>query len=68
MNFQILFIYLGLLLFCVLFIISEIKSLDKKTLEDDGFTRSKKRIRGIDSLFYAIILLIILLYLIYNEI
>jgi hypothetical protein len=65
---MLLFIYLGLLLFCVLSIVSDIKSLNKEIPEENDFERSKEKIRRIDSLFYAIILLILLLYLIYNEI
>jgi Na+/H+ antiporter NhaC len=68
MNFEKIFIYLGLLLLCILFIIYELKSIDKKNSDDDEFTNSKKKIRGIDSLFYVIVILIIILYLIYKEI
>jgi uncharacterized membrane protein len=68
MNFEKIFIYLGLLLLCILFIIYELKSIDKKNPDDDEFTNSKKKIRGIDSLLYVIVILIIILYLIYKEI
>lgn len=68
MDFEKIFIYLGLLLFCILFIIYELKSIEKKNPDDDELTNSKKKIRGIDSLFYAIVILIIILYLIYKEI
>jgi Na+/H+ antiporter NhaC len=71
MNIGIILIIFCLLSFSVWTIISETKSLNNKNSENeenDEFAKSKRKIRSIDSLFYGIILLIIAIFLIYNQI
>jgi small-conductance mechanosensitive channel len=71
MNIGIILIIFCLLSFSVWIIISETKSLNNKNIandENDEFAKSKRKIRSIDSLFYGIVLLIITVFLIYNQI
>jgi Na+/H+ antiporter NhaC len=71
MNIGVILIIFCLLSFSVWTIISETKSLNNENSENDEndkFEKSKGKIRSIDSLFYGIVLLIIAIFLIYNQI
>lgn len=61
------------ILFCLLFIsirtiISGIKSIGTEKIKDDDFTKNKQRIRNNYSIFYRVVILLILLFFIYKEI
>jgi hypothetical protein len=74
MNIGVILIIFCLLSFSIWTIISETKSLNNENSENDEndendkFEKSKGKIRSIDSLFYGIVLLIIAIFLIYNQI
>ena len=67
MDFEKMFIYAGGLIFCIWLITSELKSFNETNSDEDELTSSKNRIRGINIVVSAAIVLIILLWLIYKE-
>ena len=68
MSIEKIFIYFCLLSFSVGIIISGIKSIGTENIKDDEFTKAKQRIRNNYSIFYGIVILLILLFLLYKEI